>query len=72
MTDAQADELLALDEALGRLEAFDERRARLVTYRFFAGLTFPEAAEALGVSIATAKREWAVARAWLNEELRTG
>jgi RNA polymerase sigma factor (TIGR02999 family) len=72
MTDEQAGELLALDEALGRLEAIDGRRARLVEYRFFGGLTFPEAAEALGVSVATAKREWAVARAWLNRELEAG
>jgi RNA polymerase sigma factor (TIGR02999 family) len=60
---------LALDDALTRLAALDAPKARLVELRFFAGLSVPEAAAALGVSPATAGREWAVARAWLRREL---
>lgn len=62
-------DLLALDDALARLAALDARKARLVELRYFAGLSIPEAAEALGVSPATVGREWAVARAWLRREL---
>jgi len=62
-------ELVALDEALERLELLDPGRARIVELRFFGGLTNEEAAEALGVSPATVKRGWAVARAWLFREL---
>jgi RNA polymerase sigma-70 factor, ECF subfamily len=62
-------DLLALDEALRRLAALDPRKARLVELRYFAGLSIPEAADALGVSAATVGREWAVARAWLRREL---
>lgn len=62
-------DLLALDEALGRLAAIDAQQARIVELRFFGGLTNEEAAEALGVSPATIKRAWAVARAWLFREL---
>jgi RNA polymerase sigma factor (TIGR02999 family) len=62
-------DLLALDDALARLAALDAQKARLVELRYFAGLTMPEAAEALGVSLATAGREWAVARMWLRREL---
>jgi RNA polymerase sigma factor (TIGR02999 family) len=65
----QADELLVLHEALTRLEARDPRQARIVECRFFAGLSIPETAEALDVSPATVKREWAEARAWLHAEL---
>jgi RNA polymerase sigma factor (TIGR02999 family) len=60
---------LALDEALTRFAAIDPAKARLVELRFFAGLSIPEAAAALGVSPATVGREWAVARAWLRREL---
>lgn len=60
---------LSLDRALSRLEAFDPDQARVVELRFFAGLNVEEAAEVLGVSPATVKREWAVARAWLYREL---
>jgi RNA polymerase sigma factor (TIGR02999 family) len=66
--DADVD-VLALDEALTRLAAFDARKARLVELRYFVGLSIPEAAEALGVSPATIGREWAVARLWLRREL---
>jgi RNA polymerase sigma factor (TIGR02999 family) len=61
--------LLALDEALARLEKLDKTKADLVKLRYFAGLTIPQAAEALGVSTTTANRYWAYARAWLHEEL---
>jgi RNA polymerase sigma factor (TIGR02999 family) len=63
------DEILAVDEALERLAALDPRQARLVELRYFAGFTIEEAAELLGVSPATAKRDWAMARAWLQREL---
>lgn len=62
-------DLLALDDALERLAAFDPQKARLVELRYFAGLSMPEAAEALGISPATAGRQWAIARAWLRREL---
>ncbi len=63
------DDLLAIDEALARLSARDPVRAELVKLRFFAGLTMPEAAQALGVSLATAERYWKFARTWLYAEL---
>lgn len=66
---APSEELLALDEALSRLESLDPRLARFVEVRFFAGLTLEEAAEALEVSPRTAKRDWQKARAFLNREL---
>jgi RNA polymerase sigma factor (TIGR02999 family) len=62
-------DLLALDEALDRLGARDPAKAKLVELRFFAGLTMPEVAEVLGVSLATAERHWAYAKAWLLAEL---
>jgi RNA polymerase sigma factor (TIGR02999 family) len=62
-------DLLALDDALARLATFDPQKARLVELRYFAGLSIPEAAAALGVSPATVGREWAVARMWLRREL---
>jgi RNA polymerase sigma factor (TIGR02999 family) len=60
------EDLLALDEALTRLEAEDPLKARLVKLRYFAGLSLPEAAAALGLSERTAGRHWAYARAWLR------
>jgi RNA polymerase sigma factor (TIGR02999 family) len=66
----QTTELLALDEALGRLEALDPRQARIVEMRFIAGLSEEEIAQALGVSVRTVKRDWKVARAWLFGALR--
>jgi RNA polymerase sigma factor (TIGR02999 family) len=60
---------LALDEALTKLSDVDAEAATLVKLRFFAGLTVDEAAEALGVSSRTAKRNWAFARAWLQREI---
>jgi RNA polymerase sigma factor (TIGR02999 family) len=63
------DDLLALDEALSKLEAEDRVKAELVKLRFFAGLTDEQAASALGISRATAARYWAFARAWLFHEI---
>jgi RNA polymerase sigma factor (TIGR02999 family) len=68
--DEDAD-VLALHEALERLERLDAKQARIVELRYFAGLTIEETAEATGVSPATVKREWATARAWLKRELAT-
>jgi len=65
----RADELLELEEALSRLQSINERQARVVECRFFGGMTVEETAEALNVSPATVKREWSMARAWLNREL---
>ncbi|MFL5607450.1 MAG: sigma-70 family RNA polymerase sigma factor [Gemmatimonadaceae bacterium] len=62
-------DVLALDDALARLAVLDPRKARLVELRYFAGLSIPEAADALGISQATVGREWAVARMWLRREL---
>ena len=62
--------MLALDAALTRMAAFDARRTHLVELRFFAGLSLAEAGEALGISMATAERDWQAARAWLLKELR--
>jgi RNA polymerase sigma factor (TIGR02999 family) len=62
-------DLIALDEALDRLAARDPDRARLVELRFFAGLSMPHVAEVLGISLATAERHWAYAKAWLLAEL---
>jgi len=61
--------LSALDEALTRLEAVDAQHARIVELRYFAGLSIEESAEVLGISPATLKRRWAMARAWLLREL---
>ena len=62
-------EILALHEALEKLAALDERQAKVVELRYFGGLSVEEAAEALEISPATVKREWATARAWLKREL---
>jgi RNA polymerase sigma factor (TIGR02999 family) len=62
-------ELIALEEALGRLSALDARKARVVELRFFGGLTMDEVAAVLEISRATAEREWSFARAWLFDAL---
>lgn len=62
-------DLLALDEALAKLETLDPRKAKVVSLRYFAGLTVEETARALDLSEATVKNEWAFARAWLHREL---
>ncbi len=67
-----SDDLVALDEALARLHAQDPTKATLVKLRFFAGLSIDQAAQALGISRATAIRHWSFARAWLFHELRQG
>lgn len=62
-------DVLALDEALARLAVFDPEQARVVELRYFGGLTVEETAEATGVSPATIKRQWTMARAWLKRAL---
>ncbi len=69
VAEAPPDELLGLDEALTRLEQTDPVAARVVKLRFFAGLTMPQAAEALGLALRTAERNWTFARTWLHREL---
>ena len=66
-----AEDLVALDEALDRFAAVEPTKAELVKLRYFAGLTIEEAAAALGISPATAKRHWAYSRAWLFREVRS-
>ena len=68
--DAVPQEILDLDEALGRLAEEDPAKADLVKLRFFAGLSLPQAAAVLGISTTTADRHWAYGRAWLYNELR--
>jgi len=63
------EDLLALDDALDELAALDARQARVVELRYFGGLEIEEAAEALSISPATLKRDWAMARAWLHRRL---
>jgi RNA polymerase sigma factor (TIGR02999 family) len=69
MADSRGEELLALDEALDRLSRENARCGRVVECRFFGGMSVEETAEALGTSPATVKRDWTMARAWLNREL---
>lgn len=70
MPDAHAEELIALDGALTKLEERSARSIRVVECRFFGGMNIDETAAALDVSPATVKRDWDLARAWLNRELR--
>jgi RNA polymerase sigma factor (TIGR02999 family) len=69
VAETPAADLLALDEALTKLTATEPVKAELVKLRFFAGLTMPEVAQALGISLATAERYWTYARVWLYCEL---
>lgn len=69
---AADDEVLAVHEALDRLAAEEPRKAEVVKLHYFAGLTFAEAADVLGISEPTAKRDWAYARAWLHREISAG
>ena len=69
---AHDDELLAVHEALEEFARHDARKAELVKLRYFAGLSFEEAADVLGVSVITAKRDWAYARAWLHHAIDAG
>jgi RNA polymerase sigma factor (TIGR02999 family) len=68
--EADLEELLALDEALRQFEVEEPEKAQLVKLRYFAGLPLPEAAAALGISLATAKRHWVYARSWLYGRVR--
>jgi len=67
---ADDDRLLAVNEALEKFAALDPRKAELVKLRYFVGMSFNEAATALGIAVPTAKQWWAYARAWLTVELR--
>jgi len=69
LVEGRSEELIDLDSALARLATIDERQARVVECRFFGGMSIEETAEALQLSPATVKREWTLARAWLNREL---
>lgn len=68
--DRSPEEVLGIDQALTRLESVDERSAKVVTMRFYLGLSFPEIAISLGVTERTIERDWAFARRWLAQELR--
>lgn len=70
LDDTQIDEVLALDDVLGRLEALDARAAAVVIHRIFGGLTLDETAAVLRTSTKTVQRDWLTARAWLRKELR--
>jgi RNA polymerase sigma factor (TIGR02999 family) len=65
-------DLIAVDDALSRLSETEPAKAELVKLRFFAGLTMPEAAAALNISLATAERYWTFAKSWLYAELTDG
>ncbi len=67
---APDDQLLAVNEALEKFTTVDARKAELVKLRYFVGMSFAEAAEALGIAVPTAKQWWAYARAWLTVEMR--
>jgi RNA polymerase sigma factor (sigma-70 family) len=67
---ADEDELLAVNDVLDKLAADDPKKAELAKLRYFVGMTFEEAADVLGISVATAKRHWAYARAFLYEEIQ--
>jgi RNA polymerase sigma-70 factor (ECF subfamily) len=69
VADARGIEVLTLDQALDKLAGLDARKCRVVELRYFGGLTIEETADALGISIDTAKRDWRMARAWLAAEL---
>ncbi len=66
------DDVLAVDEAVRKLEAGDPRKGRIVNLRYFAGFTTEETAKALGLSVGTVEREWRFIRVWLQDELKHG
>lgn len=70
--DDRLEDVIALDDLLNRLAAMDPDQARIVELRFFGGLTVEETAEAMGISPRTVKREWQMAKAWLDRELAAG
>jgi RNA polymerase sigma factor (TIGR02999 family) len=69
MSEERAEEIVALDEALTRLAAINERGAKVVECRFFAGLSIEETADALGIAPMTVKRDWMLAKTWLKREV---
>ena len=69
--DGDPDLVLAINDALEKFALEDPRKAKLVELRYFVGMSIPEAAQALGIAEATAKRDWVYARAWLHEELKS-
>ena len=69
LTRAQDLDVVALNEALERLEQIDEQQSKIVELRFFSGLTVEETAEVLNISTATVKRDWSMAKAWLHREI---
>lgn len=71
LTDDALEHMLAIDEALTRLAAFNERGAQVVEYKYFVGLTYGEIAEVMNLSTATVQRAWDAARSWLRRELST-
>ena len=71
-TEDRAELLIAIDDALGRLKEIDARQAQVVECRFFGGMTEEETAEALGIGLRTAKRDWAKAKVWLHREIEGG
>ena len=72
IADGRSLDLVALDEAMEKLSLRDERKAKVVEQRFFAGIEMSQIAENLGVSLATVKRDWEYARTWLMREMQTG
>ena len=72
LSSEEADEVLALDEALDRLAALTPRAAQVVQCRFYSGLTIDETAQALDVSVKTVQRDWVAAQAWLRKEVGDG
>lgn len=71
-TQEKSEQLISLDEALQRLEAFDLLKSRIVEMRFFSGMSIEETAEALGVSPSSVSQHWRMARAWLKKEIDNG
>lgn len=69
-SDAQAEQLIALDAALEKLKEFDDRAVQVVMLRYFTGLSIEQTASAMGISPATVKKTWVFARAWLNREIK--
>jgi RNA polymerase sigma factor (TIGR02999 family) len=72
LTDGEAEEVISLHEALDRLQAWDQRAARVVELRYFGGLSLEETADLMGVSAKTVQRTWMAARAWLRKEMVLG
>lgn len=70
MAETPSVDLVALEDALGRLEKLDERQARIVELKYFMGMKIEEIAEVVGISPATVKREWSTAKMWLQREIR--